>query len=46
MNAITIEKDATFGDELYRGPMEQQKSLKVANGITINGGSTFLMLVR
>jgi len=28
MNAITIEKDATFGDELYRGPMGAAKIVK------------------
>ena len=28
MNAVTIEKDANFGDELYRGPMGAAKIVK------------------
>lgn len=28
MNAITIEKDETFGDEYYRGPMGVAKIIK------------------
>ena len=28
MNAVTITKDATFGDEYYRGPMGVAKIIK------------------